>query len=154
MNNLTLQQMEKLGISKWMNEKERNKAIEKALEEQLSSLETQDVGNKGVEQTKPHTPTSLTLEEVLVSGGLFTYTINGKKYKLYVLTKSDLAILDNIENNAEAGVEYNIPKPYKFHVLTALDTYLTIKAQTYTEAQAVVDSILGVGRYKVSGSIL
>ena len=34
MNNLTLQQMEKLGISKWMNEKERNKAIEKALEEQ------------------------------------------------------------------------------------------------------------------------
>ena len=34
MNNLTLQQMEKLGISKWMNEKEREKAIEKAIEEQ------------------------------------------------------------------------------------------------------------------------
>ena len=154
MNNLTLQQMEKLGISKWMNEKERNKAIEKALEDQLASLDTQGVGNKGAEQTKNHTPTSLTLEEVLVSGGLLTYTLNGKKYKLNVLTKSDLAILDNIENNAEAGVEYNIPKPYKFHVLTAFDTYLTIKAQTYTEAQAVVDSILGVGRYKVSGSIL
>ena len=67
MNNLTLQQMEKLGLSKWMNEKERDKAIEKALEEQLASLDTQ-----GVEQTKPHPPTSLTLEEVLVSGGLLT----------------------------------------------------------------------------------
>lgn len=33
MNDSTLQQMEKLGISKWMNEKERNKAIEKALEQ-------------------------------------------------------------------------------------------------------------------------
>ena len=32
MNDLTLQQMEKLGISKWMNEKEREKAIEKALD--------------------------------------------------------------------------------------------------------------------------
>ena len=97
MNDLTLQQMEKLGISKWMNEKERDKAIEKALEEQLASLDTQGVGNKGAEQTKHHTPTSLTLGEVLVSGGLFTYTLNGKKYKLNVLTKSDLAILDNIE---------------------------------------------------------
>ena len=120
----------------------------------MASLDTQGVGNKGAEQTKPHTPTSLTLEKVLVSGGLLTYALDGKKYKLNVLTKSDLAILDNIENNTEAGIEYNITKPYKFHVLTALDTYLTIKAQTYTEAQAVVDSILGVGRYKVSGSML
>lgn len=30
--------------------------------------------------------------------------------------------------------------------------YLTIKAKTYTEAQSVVDSILGVGRYAVSSS--
>lgn len=71
-----------------------------------------------------------------------------------VLTKDDLAVLDNIENDIEAGIEYDIVKPFRYHVLTALDTYLTIKAQTYTEAQSVVDSILGVGRYAVSASNL
>ena len=149
MNNLTLQQMEKLGISKWMNEKEREKAIEKALEEQLASLDTQ-----GVEQTKPHTHTSLTLEEVLVSGGLFTYTLNGKKYKLNVLTKSDLAILDNIENDVEAGVEYDITKPYRYHIRNSHDHYVTVKAKSYEEAQQVIDSIYSKGLYKVSCSVL
>ena len=157
MNNLTLQQMEKLGLSKWMNEKEREKAIEKALEEQLASLDTQGVGNKGTEQTKPHThtsPTSLTLEEVLVSGGLFTYTLNGKKYKLNVLTKSDLAILDNIENNVEAGVEYDITKAYRYHIRNSHDHYVTVKARSYEEAQQVIDSIYSKGLYKVSCSVL
>ena len=152
MNNLTLQQMEKLGISKWMNEKEREKAIEKALQEQLASLDSQ-----GAEQTKPHTntsPTSLTLEEVLVSGGLFTYTLNGKKYKLNVLTKSDLAILDNIENNAEAGIEYDITKPYRYHIRNSHDNYVTVKAKSYEEAQQVIDSIYSKGLYKVSCSVL
>ena len=149
MNNLTLQQMEKLGISKWMNEKEQEKAIEKALEEQLASL-----GNKDAEQTKPHTPTSLTLEEVLVSGGLLTYTLNGKKYKLNVLTKSDLAILDNIENNAEAGIEYDITKPYRYHIRNSHDHYVTVKAKSYEEAQQVIDSIYSKGLYKVSCSVL
>ncbi len=148
-NNLTLQQMEKLGISKWMNEKEREKAIEKALEEQLASLDTQDV-----EQTKHHTPTSLTLEEVLVSGGLLTYTLNGKKYKLNVLTKSDLAILDNIENNAEAGIEYDITKAYRYHIHNSHDHYVTVKAKSYEEAQQVIDSIYSKGLYKVSCSVL
>ena len=152
MNNLTLQQMEKLGISKWMNEKEREKAIEKALEEQLASLDTQ-----GVEQTKPHTntsPTSLTLEEVLVSGGLLTYTLNGKKYKLNVLTKSDLAILDNVENNTEAGIEYDITKAYRYHIRNSHDHYVTVKAKSYEEAQQVIDSIYSKGLYKVSCSVL
>jgi len=149
MNDLTLQQMEKLGLSKWMNEKERDKAIEKALEEQLASLDTQ-----GVEQTKPHPPTSLTLEEVLVSGGLFTYTLNGKKYKLNVLTKSDLAILDNIENDVEAGVEYDITKAYRYHIRNSHDHYVTVKAKSYEEAQQVIDSIYSKGLYKVSCSVL
>ena len=149
MNNLTLQQMEKLGISKWMNEKEREKAIEKALQEQMASLDTQ-----GVEQTKPHTHTSLTLEEVLVSGGLLTYTLNGKKYKLNVLTKSDLAILDNIENNAEVGIEYDITKPYRYHIRNGHDHYVTVKAKSYEEAQQVIDSIYSKGLYKVSCSVL
>ena len=149
MNNLTLQQMEKLGLSKWMNEKEREKAIEKALQEQLASLDIQ-----GVEQTKPHTPTSLTLEEVLVSGGLFTYTLNGKKYKLNVLTKSDLAILDNIENDVEAGVEYDITKAYRYHIRNSHDHYVTVKAKSYEEAQQVIDSIYSKGLYNVSCSVL
>ena len=149
MNDLTLQQMEKLGISKWMNEKEREKAIEKALQEQMASLDIQ-----GVEQTKPHTHTSLTLEEVLVSGGLFTYTLNGKKYKLNVLTKSDLAILDNIENNAEVGIEYDITKPYRYHIRNSHDHYVTVKAKSYEEAQQVIDSIYSKGLYKVSCSVL
>ena len=149
MNNLTLQQMEKLGISKWMNEKEREKAIEKALQEQMASLDIQ-----GVEQTKPHTHTSLTLEEVLVSGGLFTYTLNGKKYKLNVLTKSDLAILDNIENDVEAGVEYDITKAYRYHIRNSHDHYVTVKAKSYEEAQQVIDSIYSKGLYKVSCSVL
>ena len=149
MNNLTLQQMEKLGLSKWMNEKEREKAIEKALQEQLDSLDIQ-----GVEQTKPHTPTSLTLEEVLVSGGLLTYALNGKKYKLNVLTKSDLAILDNIENDVEVGVEYDITKAYRYHIRNSHDHYVTVKAKSYEEAQQVIDSIYSKGLYKVSCSVL
>ncbi len=144
-NNLTLQQMEKLGISKWMNEKERNKAVEKALEEQSNHLENSN---------EVDTPKKPTLEDTLRDGGLFTYTLNKKKYKLNVLTKADLVLLDNASNNAEEGIEYDVPKPFKFHVLTALDTYLTIKAQTYNEAQAVVDDVLGAGRYKVSASNL
>lgn len=143
MNNLTLQQMESLDIGKWMSEVEKEKAIAKALEQQVLFLETP---NEVVKKK--------TLEETLRDGGLFTYTLGKKKYKLNVLTKADLAVLDNIENDIEAGIEYDIPKAYKFHVLTALDTYLTIKAQTYTEAQSVVDSILGVGRYAVSASNL
>lgn len=143
MNNLTLQQMESLDIGKWMSEVEKEKAIAKALKLQAQSLE---ITNEAVKKK--------TLEETLRDGGLFTYTLGKKKYKLNVLTKDDLALLDNIENDIEAGIEYDIPKAYKFHVLTALDTYLTIKAQTYTEAQSVVDSILGVGRYSASASNL
>lgn len=143
MNNLTLQQMESLDIGKWMSEVEKEKAIAKALKLQAQSLE---ITNEAVKKK--------TLEETLRDGGLFTYTLGKKKYKLNVLTKADLAVLDNIENDIEAGIEYDIVKPYRFNVLTALDTYLTIKAQTYTEAQSVVDSILGVGRYSASASNL
>ena len=36
MNDLTLQQTEKLGLSKWMNEKERNKALEEQKQQILT----------------------------------------------------------------------------------------------------------------------
>lgn len=150
MNNLTLQQMESLDIGKWMSDIEKEKAIVKALEIQALFLEKQALSL----ETPNEVVKNKTLEETLRDGGLFTYTLGKKKYKLNVLTKSDLAVLDNIENDIEAGIEYDIPKAYRYHVLTALDTYLTIKAQTYTEAQSVVDSILGIGRYSVSASNL
>jgi hypothetical protein len=153
MSNLTLQQIEKLGMTKWMNEKERNKAIEKALQEQLLVLESQNdhTPKKNTESNKPN---SLTLEKVLVSGGLFTYNLKGKKYKLNVLTKADLAILDNAENNAEAGIEYDITKPFRYHIKNSHDNFVTIKAKTYEEAQQVIDDIYSKGLYKVSASTL
>ena len=71
-----------------------------------------------------------------------------------VLTKSDLAILDNIENNAEAGIEYDITKAYRYHIRNSHDNYVTVKAKSYEEAQQVIDSIYSKGLYKVSCSVL
>ena len=145
MNNLTLQQMEKLGISKWMNEKERDKAIEKALQEQLACLESKCAE---VEQSKQHTSTLLTLEEILVQGGLFTWKLGDRNVRCSVLTPQDMQLLDNISNDVEQGVEYkDLPVKYRYHVKTALGNYLFIKAKSYDEAKKVVDSVLGTGLY-------
>lgn len=143
MNNLTLQQMESLDIGKWMSEIEKEKAIAKALKLQAQSLE---ITNEAVKNK--------TLEETLRDGGLFTYTLGKKKYKLNVLTKADLAVLDNIENDIEAGIEYNIPKAFRYHIRNGHDNFLTIRAKSYEEAQQVVDSIYGIGLYSISASNL
>lgn len=143
MNNLTLQQMESLDIGKWMSDVEKEKAIAKALELQAKSLEA---SNEVVKKK--------TLEETLRDGGLFTYTLGKKKYKLNVLTKADLAVLDNIENDVEAGIEYDIPKAYRYHIRNGHDNYLTVRAKSYEEAQQVVDSIYGIGLYSISASNL
>lgn len=143
MNNLTLQQMESLDIGKWMSEIEKEKAIAKALKLQAQSLE---ITNEAVKNK--------TLEETLRDGGLFTYTLGKKKYKLNVLTKADLAVLDNIENDIEAGIEYDIPKAFRYHIRNGHDNFLTIRAKSYEEAQQVVDSIYGIGLYSISASNL
>lgn len=143
MNNLTLQQMESLDIGKWMSEIEKEKAIAKALKLQAQSLE---ITNEAVKNK--------TLEETLRDGGLFTYTLGKKKYKLNVLTKADLAILDHTENNAEQGVEYDIVKAFRYHIKNSHDNFVTIKAKTYEEAQQVIDNIYSKGLYKVSASSL
>lgn len=143
MNNLTLQQMESLDIGKWMSEVEKEKAIAKALKLQAQSLE---ITNEAVKKK--------TLEETLRDGGLFTYTFGKKKYKLNVLTKADLSVLDNIENDIEAGIEYDIPKPFRYHIRNGHDNFLTIRAKSYEEAQQVVDSIYGIGLYSISASNL
>lgn len=143
MNNLTLQQMESLDIGKWMSEVEKEKAIAKALKLQAQSLE---ITNEVVKKK--------TLEETLRDGGLFTYTLGKKKYKLNVLTKADLAVLDNIENDIEAGIEYDIVKAYRYHIRNGHDNYVTVRAKSYEEAQQVVDSIYGIGLYSISASNL
>lgn len=142
-NNLSLKQLESLGISKYMSDQELEKNIANALLEQQKYLEL------GEQKEEP-----VTLDHVLVHGGLFTYTLNKKKYKINVLTKDDMQLLDNIENLIEEGVEYDIVKPYRYHIRNSHDNYLTIRAKSYEEAQEVVDSIYGVGLYSISASNL
>ena len=140
MHNLTLQQMEKLGISKWMNEKERNKAIEKALEEQKELIAN--------DSHKDVFDALRTTDEILVQGGLFNWKLGDRTVRCSVLTPQDMQLLDNISNDVEQGVEYKeLPIKYRYHVKTALGNCLSIKAKSYDEAKKVVDSILGTGLY-------
>lgn len=142
MSDLSLKQMNDFGIGNFMSDKEVEKAIAKALEAQQIALTTEKVVKEK------------TLEDVLMIGGLFTYSFNGKKYKLNVLTKSDMNILDNSSNYLEDGVEYDIVKPYRYHCKNSHDNYVTVKASSYDEAKKVIDSIYGVGLYSVSASSL
>lgn len=147
MNNLTLQQMEKLGLSKWMNEKELTKAIEKALEEQ-KELIANDSHKEVFDALR-------TTDEILVKGGLFTWKLGDRTVRCSVLTPQDMQLLDNISNDVEQGIEYKeLPVKYRYHVKTALGNYLFIKAKSYDEAQQVIDSIYSKGLYKVSCSVL
>ena len=146
MNDLTLQQMEKLGISKWMNEKERNKAIEKALEEQKELIAN--------DSHKDVFDALRTTDEILVQGGLFNWKLGDRTVRCSVLTPQDMQLLDNIENHVEQGVEYDIVKAYRFHIKNSHGNFVTIKSKTYEEAQQVIDSIYSKGLYKVSASSL
>ena len=146
MHNLTLQQMEKLGISKWMNEKERNKAIEKALEEQKELIAN--------DSHKDVFDALRTTDEILVQGGLFNWKLGDRTVRCSVLTPQDMQLLDNIENHVEQGVEYDIVKAYRFHIKNSHGNFVTIKSKTYEEAQQVIDSIYSKGLYKVSASSL
>ena len=142
-NNLSLKQLESLGISKYMSNKELEKNIANALLAQQKCLEI------GEQKEEP-----LTLDYVLLHGGLFTYTLNKKKYKINVLTKDDIQLLDNIENLIEEGIEYDIVKPYYYSVRNSHDNYVTIKCSDYKTAQNIVDDMFGKNVYKVSGGSL
>jgi hypothetical protein len=140
MNNLTLQQMEKLGISKWMNDKEVQKAIDKALEEQKELLKN--------DSHKDVFDALRTTDEILVQGGFFTWKLGDRNVRCSVLTPQDMQLMEDISNAVEQGVEYKeLPVKYRYHVKTALGNYLFIKAKSYDEAKKVVDNILGVRLY-------
>mgnify|MGYP003619645503 CR=1 FL=1 len=143
MNNLTLHRMEKLGIYKWLNEKERDKSIEKALEEQQSLL-----------NTPPKKKGELTLDEVLRDGGATVYSHNDNKYHISVLTPDQVQVYDNLNSYMEQGYEVSLPPLYKFHIRTSLGNLFTVKCATYQIAQEIVDEAFGNGRYKVSASKL
>ena len=148
MQDLSLKQMNDFGISKLMSGKEVEKAIVKALEQQQASLNTEEVIKEQASVAQQ------TLDEVLKDGGLFTYILNGKKYKINVLTKSDMNTLDNSSNYVEDGVEYNIVKPFRYSIRNSHDNYVTLQSKTYEEAQKVVDSIYGGVVFLVSASKL
>ena len=140
MNNLTLQQMEKLGIGAYMSDKEVQKAIDKALEEQ-KELIANDSHKDVFDDLR-------TTDEILVQGGLFNWKLGDRNVRCSVLTPQDMQLLDNISNDVEQGVEYKeLPIKYRYHVKTALGNCLSIKAKSYDEAKKVVDSILGTGLY-------
>lgn len=142
MKDLSLKQLQDLGVNNFMSDKEIEKTLSKALEEQKQSLDSQKQHN---------IPKDVTLDDVLKDGGLFTYSFKGKKYKLNVLTKDDMNILDNSSNYVEDGVEYDIVKPYRYHCKNSHDNYVTVKAISYDEAQNVIDDIFGKNVYVVSG---
>ena len=145
MKELSLKQLQDLGVNNFMSDKEIERTLTKALESQQQSLDSPQQDNKHKE---------ITLDGVLKDGGLFTYPFNGKKYKINVLTKSDMSILDNSSNYVEDGVEYDIVKPYRYHCKNSHDNYVTVKASSYDEAQSVIDNIYSKGLYKVSASAL
>ena len=145
MKELSLKQLQDLGVNNFMSDKEIEKTLTKALESQQKFLDSPKQDNK---------PNETTLDDVLKDGGLFTYSFNGKKYKINVLTKSDMNILDNSSNYVEDGVEYDIVKPYRYHCKNSHDNYVTVKASSYDEAQSVIDNIYSKGLFKVSASAL
>ena len=143
MNNLTLQQMEKLGISKWMNDQEIEKQLSQALGEQQSLL-----------NTAPKKKGDLTLDEVLRDGGATVYSHNDNKYHISVLTPDQVQVYDNLNSYMEQGYEVSLPPLYKFHIRTSLGNLFTVKCATYQIAQEIVDEAFGKSRYKVSASKL
>ena len=142
MKDLSLKQLQELGVHNFMSDKEIEKALSKALEEQQVALNVE----KEVKEKS--------LEDVLRDGGDYLLKFEGKKYRIRVLTKHDMNLLDNASNFVEQGVEYDIPKPLRYHVKTAMDNYCTLSAKSYDEAQKVIDFIFNKNVYTVSCSVL
>ena len=142
MKDLSLKQLQELGVHNFMSDKEIEKALFKALEEQQVALNTEQVVKEK------------TFEEVLRDGGDYLLKFEGKKYRIRVLTKQDMNLLDNASNFVEQGIEHDIPKPLRYHVKTAMDNYCTLSAKSYDEAQKVIDFIFKKNIYTVSCSVL
>ena len=141
--------MQELGMNKWMSEKEIEKQIALALQQSSLSLE-----QNSLSVSTPSKVKQLSIEEALRDGGVTTYKYNGKKYSISVITQEVYEDFGKQEAYMEEGLEYSLPPAYKFHIKNAYGNYVTVRAKTYTEAQSVIDSLCGVGVYRVSASIL
>mgnify|MGYP000582456740 FL=1 len=139
-NKLSLKQIESTGLINWLNDKEIEKAIDDALQEQREILNTP---KKKLD----------TLDYILANGGKTKIEYNDMKYSVSCLTPEQLQHKDNLSNYVEQGYDVELPTIYKFWVRTALGVVFSIQAQTYTIAQEVVDSVFGK-RYSVSASKL
>lgn len=117
-----------MGFKKQLEDKATDEKIAKMLAEQS------DILNNGV--VKQPSPKKWFDESVLSNGGNTHYKLNNKWYRISVDSKGD--------------VEYT---QFKFHTTTALGYVLYISAETYKDAQDVVDEIFGKkGLYLVSAT--
>lgn len=132
--------MNDAGIGKFMSDKEADKQIQAMLDAQNRALVAKEV------------KVNYLLEDVLANGGEYEYRFERKKYKLSVLTPSDINLIETINNLNETELPRKVPPTYKFHIKTALGNTLFVKAKEHSTAQQIVDCIFGKGRYRVSGS--
>lgn len=139
-NKLSLKQIELTGLINWLNDKEIDKAIDDALQEQQELLNTP---KKKLD----------TLDYILANGGKTKIEYQGKMYPVSCLTPEQLQHKDNLSNYVEQGYDVEMPTIYKFWIRTATGNLFSIKSQTYTIAQEVVDSVFGK-LYSVSASKL
>lgn len=139
-NKLSLKQIESTGLINWLNDKEIEKAIDDALQEQRELLNTP---KKKLD----------TLDYILANGGKTKVEYQGKMYLVSCLTPEQLQHKDNLSNYVEQGYEVELPTVYKFWIRTATGNLFSIKSQTYTIAQEIVDSVFGK-LYSVSASKL
>ena len=144
-NNLSLKQLEKSGIHRMMSDKERDKAILAAINQQKGL--TTEVYQKDK-------PKEFSLDEVLVKGGATTILHNGNKYRISVLTEEQLAVYDNLNSYNTCDDVVELPPLYKYWCKLILGGVFTVKCGSYKLAQDVVDNIFGAGRYSISASKL
>lgn len=140
---VSLKQIE--AMSKYMTPKQLEEALHNALNEQETIVNTEitEVVSK---------KRLISFDEALSDGGVCQVEVLGKKYNVSVFTPEMMQDYDNKQFILDDGYEVNLPPLYKFHIRSGAGCYVTVKAQTYDEAQTVIDFLFGKGRYKVSAS--
>ena len=145
MKDLSLKQLQDLGVNNFMSDKEIEKTLTKALESQQQTLDSPKQDDK---------PKETSLDDVLVNGGDYTLKFNGKKVKIRVLTPSDMQLRDNAGSYSEQGIEYDVKAPYRFHCYNSHNNLVSVSCKTYVEAEEVIAEIYEKGLYRISSSKL
>ena len=116
-------------IQQEKKEKEITDKIQAMLDEQklllaIAENEKCNTSNKSSKEWQP---------DILTKGGISYYTLNGKKYKVSVCDGDNDIVL-------------------KYWFKNALGVKVSISTKALKEAQQVVDSIYGKGKYNLSAS--